>query len=146
MAAGVPPMGIAMVDVRDVTAAHIAAAYLPDAKGRHIVCNQSLMFSDIGQAIAKKYGKEYPIAATAMPPFLYSLVWLAAPYTGQGLDRTFVSKNWNVPCVFDNSKSKTELGMEYIPMEQTFQEMYQQLIDNKVVSKKAAVSDDKKKK
>jgi hypothetical protein len=37
MATGAPAFPIGIVDVRDVVVAHITAAYLPDAAGRHIL-------------------------------------------------------------------------------------------------------------
>lgn len=37
MAMGIPDLGMAIVDVRDVAAAHLAAAFLDNAEGRHIL-------------------------------------------------------------------------------------------------------------
>ena len=59
-----------------------------------------------------------------------------APYLGLGIDREFVSKNWGYKPYFDNTKSRDALGIQYISMEQSVQEMYQQMIDAKAVTPK----------
>jgi hypothetical protein len=43
----VPPGGIGWIDVRDVASAHIAAMEIPEAKGRYIVCSESITFEDV---------------------------------------------------------------------------------------------------
>lgn len=133
MALGAPDLGLGCVDVRDVAAAHIAAAYLEEASGRHVLCGYATCLPELAQAIAKKYSPRYPIVTRKVPYIFSYLIWLVAPYIGQGIDRQFISKNWGYKCYFDNTKSKEALGIEYRPMEESLQEMYQQLIDNNVV-------------
>lgn len=87
----------------------------------------------LGQAMAKKYGKDYSIASRKAPYPLKYMVWMMAPYLGLGVDREFVSKNWGIDCCFDTTKSKEALGIEYISVEQSVQDMFQQLIDAKAV-------------
>ncbi|CAB9496044.1 Anthocyanidin reductase ((2S)-flavan-3-ol-forming) [Seminavis robusta] len=135
MALGIPNLGMACVDVRDVAAAHIAAAYLDEAGGRHILSGFNGSLPQMAQAL-KKYSKKYLIVTKKVPYFFSYLIWLVAPYTGQGIDREFVSKNWGYECYFDNRKSKEALGIEYRPMQDSVQEMYQQMIDLDVVSPK----------
>ena len=130
------PISIGTVDIRDVAAAHITAAFWEGAKGeRYLITNESLNFAGMGTLIAKKYAPEYPIVTKSIPSILEPLIWLVAPYTGQGIDRKFVSKNFGHETFLDNSRSKDELGMEYMSPEQSLQEMYQQMIDNGAISK-----------
>ncbi|CAB9517925.1 Anthocyanidin reductase ((2S)-flavan-3-ol-forming) [Seminavis robusta] len=81
MAMGAPNIGMSCVDVRDVAAAHIAAAYLEDAAGRHhirhILSGPGFFLPEIGQAIVKKYGSKYSIV-TKPVPYLVSYFALAA--------------------------------------------------------------------
>jgi nucleoside-diphosphate-sugar epimerase len=133
MALGAPEVGFAIVDVREVAAAHIAAAYLENASGRYILSGHSTSPPDIAKVIAKKYSPEYPVVTSAFPYFLWPLIWLVAPYTGQGMDRRFILGNLSCKIHVDNSKSKEELGIEYRSLEETCQEMYQSLIDNDAV-------------
>jgi nucleoside-diphosphate-sugar epimerase len=134
MAFGAPDLCFSIVDVREVAAAHIAAAYLEDASGRYILAGHSTSFPGLAQATAKKYSPEYPIVTSSLPYFLWPLIWLLAPYTGQGLDRLFILNNFSCKFYFENSKSKEELGIEYRSLEETCQEMYKLLIDNDVVT------------
>ena len=142
--AGVPNIGTTVVDVRDVAYAHIAAAYVPTAKGRYLVVGQSCFFSDWGQAVVagtkntngKKVKDDEPTPPSSRPPLPIAhkksiipkwLLWCLAPYVGLG--RSFVWKNIDYTVHVDTTKSKTELGIAYRPMEETFQDMFQQLVD-----------------
>ena len=62
-----------------------------------------------------------------------SLFWLVGPYVG--VSRQFIHNNVDIPLQLDNTKSKTELGIEYRPLEETLQEMFQVLVDNGAVKK-----------
>ena len=62
-----------------------------------------------------------------------SLFWLVGPYVG--ISRQFISNNIDIPIKFDNTKSKTELGIEYHSLEETLQDMFQVLVDNEAVKK-----------
>ena len=132
-ALGVANLGLGVVDVRDVASAHIAAAYLDDAGGRYICSAHNTSLPELAQSIGNKYYPEYPIVMRTIPNFLMPLIWLLAPYTGQGIDRTFVRGNWGYKPNFDHSKMERELGMEFRPLNESIQEMFQQFIDNKAI-------------
>lgn len=121
---GVPRMGLGVVDVRDVAEAHLAAAYTPDAEGRHITSAQGTDMYELAHALQDRFGGTYPIPARALPGWL---VWLVGPMVG--LDRKFVANNagkvWNA----DNSKSIRALGMSYRPMKESVEDMFQYMID-----------------
>ena len=123
---GAPRWGFGMVDVRDLANAHLAAAFLPEAKGRHIVNGHNTDMFEMAQALIPKYGKEYPIPKRVMPKWL---MWLIGPLAGGGMTRKIVSLNIDVPWRGDNSKSIRELGMSYRPMKDSMNDMFQQLID-----------------
>ena len=56
--------------------------------------------------------------------------------TGVGFTRKYVSRNVGYPIKFDNSYSKEDLGMTYIPVEQTVTEHFQQILDDGFLDKK----------
>ena len=123
---GAPRMGTGLVDVRDVAKAHMAAAFTPSAKGRHIICGHSTTLFDVLVTLREKFGSDYPLPKSAPPKFL---VWLIGPSVG--LPRKFVSRNVNVEWKADNSKSIQELGMTYRPVRETMEDMFQYMIDQK---------------
>ena len=125
MKMGVPKIGMGCVDVRNVAEAHFRAAFTPEAKGRHILSSESLNFLSIAQLLHEKYGDKYPLPKKAMPKWL---VWLVGPMVG--FSRQYVKDNVNIECPADNSKSKEELGIEYIPIKTSINEFFQQIVDS----------------
>ncbi len=126
MKSGAPRWGMGVVDVRDVAQAHIAAAFTPSAKGRHIVSGTNTDFVEMGKCLLEKYGDNYPIPRRALPK---TMLWLVGPFINKAMTRKAVSLNANVPWKADNSKSVRELGMTYRPMKVSLEEMFQQMID-----------------
>ena len=123
MKMGAPRMSFGAVDVRDLAQAHLAAAYLPDAEGRHIVSGSETDFLEMGLLLRPRFGEDYPLPKRALPKWL---VWLVGP--SQGIDRKYVSRNVNVPWRADNSKSRTALGMSYRPLQDSLEEMFAKMI------------------
>ena len=132
MKSGAPRFGFGCVDVRDLAVAHLAAAYIPEAKGRHIVSGHESDLFQMAQALIPKYGDQYPLPRKAMPKWL---VWLVAPMINKAMTRRIISLNVNVPWKGDNSKSVRELGVTYRPLEETLNEMFQQLIESGTFAK-----------
>lgn len=124
---GAPRFGLGCVDVRDLAEAHLAAAYLPGASGRHIVSGHETDLFEMGQLLIPKYGNRFPLPRRVMPKWL---VWLVGPFVNEGMTRRMVSLNVGVPWRADNSKSIRELGMTYRPLSESLNEMFQQLIDS----------------
>jgi nucleoside-diphosphate-sugar epimerase len=125
---GMPEIWTAMVDVRDVALAHVKAAFLPKASGRHVLVSGSLTFMDIVRTLKAKFGGKYKFPMMQAPKWL---IYLMAP--SMGVTRTFVKRNVGYPFGLNNAKSIRELGMSYRPMEQTLVEHFQQLIDDKML-------------
>lgn len=127
MKLGAPRIGVGVVDVRDLANAHVAAAYTPNAKGRHLISAHNSTFADIAFTLQAKYGEDYPIPRRVIPKWI---LWLVGPMASAGVTRKIVSKNTGLPWIGDNSKSIRELGMSYRPLEETMNDFFQQMIDN----------------
>ena len=78
--------------------------------------------------LIKNFGSGYPFPKFKAPKILF---WLIAPLFG--VNRNFVNRNVGFPLYFDNSKSKKELGMDYIPISKTIVDFFQQFVDEKIV-------------
>jgi len=126
---GVPELWSGIVDVRDVATAHIKGGFTPQASGRHILVNKELALLDIAKNLRKYFGDSYPFPRREAPKFLF---WLIAPMYDR--TRDYVSKNVGIPIKFDNSYSKSDLDMSYIPIEQTIKEHFQQILDDNLLS------------
>jgi nucleoside-diphosphate-sugar epimerase len=122
---GVPRLYNSIVDVRDVATAHIKAGYTPEASGRHIVASDEATLLDIAAMLRKHFGNTYPFPRREVPKLLF---WLISPFIGY--TRRYVSRNVGIPLRFDNTYSKKDLGMSYLPVEQTVKEHFQQILDD----------------
>lgn len=125
---GVPDLRFGMVDVRDVALAHIRAGLTPEAEGRYIIVSQSACLMDIADILKKQYGKTYPFPQRVAPKWFF---WLVAPFYGHS--RKYVAKNIGFPMVFDNTKSRQSLKLDYRPLEQTVLDHFQQLLDDGLI-------------
>ena len=132
MKSGAPRFGMGCVDVRDLAEAHLAAAYLPDAKGRHIISGHDSDLFEMSQTLLAKYGEDYPIPRKPMAKWM---VWLLAPMINKAMTRKIVSRNVNVPFKADNSKSIRELGVSYRPLSESLGDMFQQMVESGVLAK-----------
>ena len=127
---GVPELWNGIVDVRDVASAHIKAGFTPKASGRHIIVSGEANLFDLANILRKHFGDAYPFPRRQAPKFLF---WLIAPFLGY--TRKYVSRNVGHPIKFDNSYSKADLGMSYIPVEQTVKDHFQQILDDGLLGK-----------
>jgi dihydroflavonol-4-reductase len=127
---GVPEMWYPIVDVRDVASAHIKAGFTPEASGRHIIASGQAKLLDVANILRKHFGDVYPFPRRQVPKFLF---WLIAPK--RGFTRKYVSRNVGHQIKIDNSYSKADLGMSYIPIEQTVKEHFQQILDDGLLQK-----------
>jgi len=127
---GVPNMPISAVDVRDVADAHLAAAFLPRAKGRYITSGSNSNLIEMANILREHFGDDYPFPRRVLPK---AMVWLMGPLFNKGLTREIVSKNVGVPFAVDNSKSIADLGISYRTLNTSVTDMFQQLLDNGIV-------------
>lgn len=129
MKAGIPDIGCGAVDVRDLAEAHLRAAYLPKASGRHIISAHNTSLPAIAQELLPKYNA-YPVPRRILPKWL---VWLVAPLADKSTTRKFISRNVGYGWRADNSKSIRELKMSYRPLQISIQDMFQQMIDSQQI-------------
>jgi len=127
---GVPELWMGIVDIRDVAKAHIKAGYIPEASGRHITVSGEATLLDLANILRKHFGDDYPFPRREAPKILF---WLIAPM--YDLTRKYVSKNIGIQIKLNNSYSKKDLSMSYIPIEQTIKEHFQQILDDGLLSK-----------
>jgi len=130
MKAGAPDIGMGGVDVREVAEAHFKAGFTPEAKGRFIVSGHNSTFLEMAKKLLPNYGDKYPIPKKAMPKWL---IWLVGPTISKAVTRKYISRNVGLPFIADNSKSIEELGIKYRPLEESMNDMFQQLIDAKII-------------
>ncbi|MDG2340238.1 MAG: NAD-dependent epimerase/dehydratase family protein, partial [Paracoccaceae bacterium] len=129
---GMPHIEVGVVDVRDVSTAHMMAGFIEDANGRNIIFNKTMSFLEIASAIKSKW-PGLPVPTRAMPKLL---VWLVGPMIDASLTRKWVSKNVGHPWRGDNSKAIRELGISYMPTEKSVQDMVQNMMDNGIIDAK----------
>jgi nucleoside-diphosphate-sugar epimerase len=130
MKAGVPKMGVGVVDVRDVANAHYLAGFTASAKGRYITSGHNTNFLEMGKALLPKFGNDYPIPKRALPKWLLMIV---GPFANKLFTRSFIRNNVDIEFKADNSKIKSELGMTFRPLQTSMEDGFQVLVDNKVV-------------
>ena len=130
MKMGAPGLDIGVVDVRDVAEAHFNVAFNPDAKGRHIISADNKTLLELATYLQKHFGNTYPFPKKNLPKFI---LWIIGPFIS--LKRKMIRRNIGYPCLVDNSKSITELGIKYNSIEENMIEFFQQMIDNGVFNK-----------
>ncbi|NMM47818.1 NAD-dependent epimerase/dehydratase family protein [Marinigracilibium pacificum] len=133
MKAGVPKMGIGVVDVRDVAEAHYRSGFTPEARGRYITSAHNTDLLEISSVLLPKYGTKFPIPKKALPKWLLMIV---GPMANKSFTRKFIKNNVNYPWNADNSKIKRELSMKFRSLKETMEDSFQVLIDNKILTAK----------
>lgn len=123
---GCPPVAMPVVDVRDVAAAHIIAAWDPSIRGRCILVAENSRFDWLAQYLVPAF-PEYPIPRhpTWIPTWI---VWLVTPYLREGHDRAVIWRNIGRTIQLDNQKSTQVLGLRYRPVKKSMQDMFRQMI------------------
>ncbi len=121
---GCPRLFFGLVDVRDVAEAHLRALKLPGASGRYILHSQGLWIREMARIIAPRF-PEYPVPTWNLP----NVVMYAAALVDKRLSFSFLWKNLGRIVLLDNARSRRELGLEYLPVEQTLVDTCQSFID-----------------
>ena len=114
---------LGVVDVRDLARAHLAAGFLPDAEGRHIVSAHGTDTLDMGKQLRKHFGSSLPLPRNAIPKWLFKAV---AP--AFGVSRRYVEGNVDHPFAADNGKSRERLGVTYRPLQESLVDMVTQVL------------------
>ncbi|CAM3110657.1 hypothetical protein [Skermania piniformis] len=125
MAVGAPALEMGVVDVRDAARLHIAAGFTPAAHDRYIANATTVSLLGMSKILRKNFGNRLSFPSRELPKFM---VKLGGPVSG--LTRKFVDRNVGFPLRFDNSRTRSELGIQFRPIEQTVTEHFQQMIDD----------------
>ncbi len=131
MKSGVPNFGVGVVDVRDVAQAHMAAGFMFTAEGRYITSGYNTNFPELAEILQYQFEDAYPIPKSTLPK---PLVWLMGPLLDRSISRKMIARNVDVPLLVDNSKGIRELGLTYRPLATSLTEMFQQMIDNNIIT------------
>lgn len=121
---GVPHFETPKVDVRDVSEAHLRGAYLPDAKGRHMLFEKPGSLMGMADAIRAAY-PHAPLPTRELPKWL---IWLVGPMINKAMTRKFVARGVGHSWRGDNSKSRRALGISYRSTDVGIVEMYEQIV------------------
>ncbi len=130
MKAGVPKMGVGVIDVRDLAEAHFKAGFTPNAHGRYITSAHNTNFLDMALALQPKFN-DYPIPKRALPKWLLMII---GPMANKLFTRRLIKNNVNIEWKADNSKIKSELEMSFRPLSETMQDAFQVLVDNQILN------------
>ncbi|MCA9573075.1 MAG: NAD-dependent epimerase/dehydratase family protein, partial [Myxococcales bacterium] len=123
MAQGVPDLRIGVVDVRDLAEAHLRAAFLPDAEGRHVLVGTNASFPQMADVIRARW-PHLPLPKRVAPKWL---LWLVGPF--MGLQRAWVTCNVGHPWIADTTKSREALGLTYRSLDETMNDFVAQAVE-----------------
>ncbi|MFF3334602.1 NAD-dependent epimerase/dehydratase family protein [Streptomyces sp. NPDC002888] len=117
---GAPDFSFTTADVRDVALAHIAAAEHPEAHGRYIVAAQEMTsFHQMARILLGHHPRNLRLPRTALPHWPVRLLGPAF-----GLTQDYIRKHLGIRFHVDNTRSVTELGLTYRPIEETLVDHY----------------------
>ncbi|KAL3465746.1 NAD(P)-binding protein [Aspergillus heterothallicus] len=117
---GVPDMWFAIVDVRDVAAAHIRAAETSDSHGRYILADRTThSFVELASILRSITGSSR-IPTHSLPNFM---VRMFGPLLG--LSQKWLRRNLGISFDIDNRPSLDRLKIVYRPLEETLADHYQ---------------------
>jgi len=124
-----PEISVAVVDVRDVAKCHILAMK-QSSSARYVCTESSYMMKDFGTALREKYSGKFPLLPFAkLPNFISKLVLpFVSPFS-----KEYLEVSLGVPFLFDNSKTKKDLGIEFIPLKQSLEDMAKSMINFKII-------------
>ncbi|MFF8970201.1 NAD-dependent epimerase/dehydratase family protein [Streptomyces sp. NPDC014995] len=117
---GAPDFSFTTADVRDVAAAHIAAAERPEAHGRYLVAAEEMTsFHRMATILRAHHRGNLRLPRTALPHWPVRLLGPAF-----GLSQTYIRNHLGIRFRVDNRRSVEELGLTYRPIEETLVDHY----------------------
>jgi nucleoside-diphosphate-sugar epimerase len=117
---GVPDISVATVDVREVAAAHLAAARTPGAHGRYIIAEREMAhFLDLARLLRESHRRPWLLPRGVIPGWLLRLL---GPLFG--LSRKYQDNHVGIRFSVDNRRSIEELGLRYRPLRETLADHY----------------------
>ena len=125
---GVPELMFGFVDVRDVAKAHVLALENKKAEGRYILSERTLGIYGFAELIREKYGNQFRLPVMKAPKFmLYLTGWMF------GFSLKYVHRNIGHRIQLNTGKSRNQLGLSYIPLETTIDDMITQMRASKII-------------
>jgi nucleoside-diphosphate-sugar epimerase len=115
------PLSFGIVDVRDVARAHILAMEKPGAQGRHLCVAEVMSLKQIGDAVTKNH-PQFPGVKHVLPK---ALMYIVGPLV-LGMSLKGVSRMGRTPNM-DNTKIQKELGIKFITIQQSVDDMLQSM-------------------
>ena len=117
---GAPDFSFTTADVREVAAAHVAAAERPGAHGRYIVAAAEMTsFHQMAKALLKHHPRNLRLPRTALPHWPVRILGPAF-----GLTQDYIRNHLGIRFPVDNHRSIEELGLTYRPIEETLLDHY----------------------
>ncbi|MDQ0687901.1 nucleoside-diphosphate-sugar epimerase [Streptomyces achromogenes] len=117
---GAPDFSFTTVDVRDVAAAHIAAAEHPGAHGRYILAAEEMTsFHRMAKILLEQHPRNLRLPRTALPHWPVRVLGPAF-----GLSQAYIRSHLGIRFRVDNRRSIDELGLVYRPIEETVTDHY----------------------
>ena len=117
---GAADLSFTTVDVRDVAAAHIAAADTPSASGRYILAHEQMTsFLDMARMFRRVHARPDRLPRYQLPNLLVRII---GPLFG--LSQHYMSNHLGIRFPVDNHRSIEELGVRYRPLERTLADHY----------------------
>ncbi|MFF4655794.1 NAD-dependent epimerase/dehydratase family protein [Streptomyces sp. NPDC001381] len=117
---GAPDFSFTTVDVRDVAAAHIAAAEHPEAHGRYILAAEEMTsFHRMARILLEHHPRNPRLPRTALPHWPVRVLGPAF-----GLSQDYIRNHLGIRFRVDNRRSTEELGLTYRPIEETLVDHY----------------------
>jgi nucleoside-diphosphate-sugar epimerase len=112
---GLPRLGFAFIDVRDVAALHVAAMTAPDAGGQRLIAaGEFLWFSDVATILRERLGADAAKVPTRkVPNFVVRAIALVDP----GVRSVADELGWETRFSVENARRRT--GWEPRPVEET---------------------------
>ena len=118
---GAPNFSFAFVDVRDVAAAHVAAAFTATASGRYILARTEMVsFLEMARIIRDRYPHRYQLPRHPVPDWA---VRVLGPRFG--LTQDYIRKHLGIRFTVDNHRSVADLAVRYRPVEETVLDHYE---------------------
>jgi len=118
-----PKLKFGVVDIRDVSKAHLEAVLRDEANDkRFILCADSPEMVKVARPLEAKYGKDYPVRAKQMPKLMPMIMRLWDP------EMNYVYNRWGKGAVYDGTRAVDILGIEYIGHEKSLVDMAESLI------------------
>ena len=125
---GIINISWSLVDVRDVAQAHILAMETPTASGRHLCAHNTIGMRELVALLAELGYRNYKLPKLSLDNgFGNLLVRLASLFQPAGV-RSYLKTNLNRVPNFDNSKIKSELGLEFRDFESSLSDTILDLI------------------